>query len=200
MSTRRVLAFQSTAIVLNGNYRGTVVGMAEDAKPSKERGGKILAHPIVVLFLAPLLVIVVGYFVLKWIEGPESDGPPDIRIDAAASLVNPTTDTAAAEYICLVSEEGSAVSLTGWKLADAEGTVNVLPQFSLGPQARVRIHPGGGDERTDTTHDLYGESGASWNNDGDTVTLLDADGTPVDSVSYGNREDGEVRGTCGPRG
>lgn len=135
---------------------------------------------------------------VKGIEGCESDGPPDVRIDVAASLLNPFNDTAAAEYICLVSEEDSAVSLTGWKLTDAEGVVSVLPQFSLAPHAKVRVHPGGGNERADTTHDLYGEAGMSWNNDGDTVTLLDSDGRVVDSASYGNREDGEARGTCGP--
>lgn len=172
--------------------------MAADAKPAKDRGSKMLGHPIVALFLAPLLVLVIGYFVVKWIEGGENEGPPDVRIDIAASRVNPFDDTAAAEYICLVSEEDSAVSLTGWKLTDAEGAVNVLPQLSLAPRARLRVHPGGGDERADTDHDLYGEAGTSWNNDGDTVTLLDSDGGVVDSAAYGNREDGEVRGTCGP--
>lgn len=172
--------------------------MAEEAKPSKERGSKVLGHPIVKLLLAPLLVLVIGYFVVKWIEGCESDGLPDVLIDVAASLVNPFNDTPAAEYICLVNEGDSAVRLTGWKLTDAGGVVNVLPQFSLASHARVRVHPGGGDERADTTHDLYSEAGTSWNNDGDTLTLLDSDGTVVDSASYGNREDGEVRGTCGP--
>lgn len=58
--------------------------MAEEAKPSKERGSKVLGHPIVKLLLAPLLVLVIGYFVVKWIEGCESDDLPDVLIDVAA--------------------------------------------------------------------------------------------------------------------
>ncbi|HEX8752309.1 MAG TPA: lamin tail domain-containing protein [Solirubrobacterales bacterium] len=172
--------------------------MTEKRRRPEGRAGRVLRHPLVALIVAPLLVLAIWYFVSKWLEGPEDGGPPDVRIDLPASLVNPRTDTAAAEYVCLVNEGDGAVSLTGWKLTDAEGVVDVLPQFTLPAHAKVRVHPGGGDERTDTRHDLYGEAGTSWNNEGDTVTLLEPDGTVVDSTSYGSRADGEVRGTCGP--
>ncbi len=152
------------------------------------------------LVLAPLLVVVVGFFVVRGIEGCDEPPPgPDVRIDAAASSVNPEGDEdPAAEYVCLVNEGEEAVSLTGWKLTDAEGIVNSLPQFSLAPRATVRVHPGGGESLADTSHDLYGGKGASWNNGGDTISLFDADGVEVDSRVYPERDDGEVRGTCGP--
>lgn len=169
-----------------------------NAAPQPRQRSRIFGHPIVKYVLAPLLVLLIWYFLLKGIEGCGGDGGPNVRIDVAASMVNPFEDTAAAEYVCLVNEGDSAVSLTGWKLSDAERTVNVLPRFSLAPDAKVRVHPGGGGERADTKHDLFGEAGTSWNNEGDTVTLLDSEGAAVDSVTYGNRDDGEVRGNCGP--
>jgi len=150
--------------------------------------------------LAPLLVVIAGGVVVHVLTGlaeSSKKGPPKVRIDTAASLVHPTDGTdSAAEYVCLVSEEGRAVSLTGWKLADAEGFVNVLPQFLLEPHAKVRVHPGGGDEHADTTHDLYGGQGSSWNDGGDTVTLLNSNYTKIDSQSYSARDPGEVRGAC----
>lgn len=151
--------------------------------------------------IVPLFVAVVGglavYFAIELIR--DDDAPPKVRIDTAASLLNPAgSDDPSGEYVCLVNEEDSAVDLTGWKLTDAEGVVNVLPQLSLGAHATVRVHPGGGDERADTAVDLYGSEGTTWNNGGDTVTLYDADGEEVDSRPYPERDDGEVRGRCGP--
>lgn len=146
-----------------------------------------------------LIVTIVGgialYLIIEAIDG--TDEPPKVRIDTAASLVNPSGyDNPAEEYICLVNEGEDAVELTGWELTDAEGIVNVLPLSSLEPRATVRVHPGGGDERADTASDLYGSEGTTWNNGGDTVTLYDADGAEVDSESFAERDDGEVRGDC----
>ena len=125
--------------------------------------------------------------------------PPRVRIDTEASLINPRgSDQGVGEYVCLVNESGDAVSLTGWKLSDSEGLVNVLSRFSLPPQGSVRVHPGGRPGMADTSHDRYGSRAASWNNSGDTITLLDAEEERVDSQHFGAKDPGEVSGSCGP--
>lgn len=115
---------------------------------------------------------------------PPEPEKPAVRIDAAASLVNPKGDeTAAEEYVCLVNEGASAVDLAGWKLYDSEGVVDELGRIQLPPQGSVRIYGSG--------------KAPHWNNSGDTITLRDAEDERVDSRPYPAREDGEVRGSCG---
>lgn len=116
---------------------------------------------------------------------PAGKEKPAVRIDAAASLVNPKGDeTASEEYVCLVNDGDSPVDLAGWKLYDSEGVVDELGRLRLPPHGSVRIHGGG--------------SAPHWNNSGDTITLRDAEDERVDSQSYPAREDGAVSGTCGP--
>lgn len=123
--------------------------------------------------------------------------PPDVRIDIAASQVNTRGyDNASDEYICLVNKSGGDVDLHGWELRDAEGGVNVLPDFTLASDEQIRVHPGEG-RNTDT--DLYGEGHAAvWNNEGDTITLLDQSGNVIDSQTYGSRQSETVAAGCGP--
>lgn len=118
-------------------------------------------------------------------EGPSTPEKPSVRIDAAASLVNPEGDeTGGAEYVCLVNDGDNSIDLTDWKLYDSEGVVDELGQFQLPPHGSARV---------------YGsEKASSWNNSGDTITLRDAEDEVVDSRSYSAREDGEVSGSCGP--
>lgn len=122
--------------------------------------------------------------------------PPDVRIDIAASQVNPAGyDDASDEYICLVDKSGEDVALLGWELRDAEGAVNVLPDITLSPEQHLRVHPG---EGRNTETDIYGEGHkAVWNNGGDTATLLDENGNVIDSQVYGARESETVAAGCG---
>lgn len=119
-----------------------------------------------------------------------------MRIDVAASQVNTRGyDNASDEYVCLVNKSGGDVDLLGWELRDAEGNVNVLPDVTLASGQQIRIHPGAG-RNTDT--DLYGEGHAAvWNNEGDTITLLDQSGNVIDSQTYGSRPSETVAATCG---
>lgn len=120
---------------------------------------------------------------------------PDVKIDTASSNFNPAGyDRPADEYVCLVNEEDGSVTLTGWELRDAEGTVNVLPHFTLAGGTAVRVHPGRG---SDTRTDLYGTEGNPvWTNGGDSVTLVNEHGETIDSRSYSSTDDGEG-GSCG---
>lgn len=98
-------------------------------------------------------------------------------------------DNKAEEYVCLVSTAGEALELEGWRLMDQKGfegreeTRYRFPEFTLVPQAMVRVHTGCGEA---TTSDLYWckKGFAIWNNDGDTAYLFDAAGNLVAQYAY----------------
>jgi hypothetical protein len=121
---------------------------------------------------------------------------PDIRIDTASSVFNARgDDDPSEEYVCLVNASDQEVDLASWQLREGSGdVVNTFPSYFLAPGAKVRVHPG---EGRDSRRDLFGTSGSPvWTNSGDSVTLVDADGNQIASVSYGEQEEGETAGTC----
>ncbi|WP_435349694.1 lamin tail domain-containing protein [Haloarchaeobius sp. HRN-SO-5] len=87
------------------------------------------------------------------------------------------------EYVVFENTGESTLDLSGWRLEDAAGREYYFPVgFVLAPGARVTVHTG---EGTDTDTDLYwGAGSAVWNNDGDTVILVDDEGTVVVREEY----------------
>jgi len=82
------------------------------------------------------------------------------------------------EVVTVTNAGAAAVNLTGWTITD-EGARNTytFPVFALDAGAGVTVHSGAGNE---TAADLYwGRESPVWNNDGDTATLADANGTTV---------------------
>ncbi len=83
-----------------------------------------------------------------------------------------------AEAVTVTNAGPGTVNLTGWTITD-EGARNTytFPVYVLDAGAGVTVHADAGNE---TTSDLYwGRSSPVWNNDGDTATLMDANGTVV---------------------
>lgn len=89
-----------------------------------------------------------------------------------------------AEWVCFANVGGQAADMTGWVLRDEYGWRYTFPAFSLAPGQTVRVHTGCD---ANTAMDLYWcKDGATavWNNEGDTVFLLDTEGNPVTKYSY----------------
>jgi len=85
------------------------------------------------------------------------------------------------ERVTVTNAEAAAVNLTGWTVTD-EGARNTytFPVFILDAGAGVTVNSGPGN---DTAADLYwGRETGVWNNDGDTATLADANGTVVSTL------------------
>ena len=83
-----------------------------------------------------------------------------------------------AEVVTVTNSGPGAVNLTGWTITD-EGARNTytFPVYILDAGAGVTVHTDAGNE---IASDLYwGRSSPVWNNDGDTATLMDANGTVV---------------------
>lgn len=89
------------------------------------------------------------------------------------------------EYFDLTNKGGTDIAMTGWKVED-EGpnhTYRFPNSYRLAAGATVRIHTGCGSN--DAEHLYWCKGGSAvWNNDGDTVTLIDPDGAVVDTWGY----------------
>jgi hypothetical protein len=96
------------------------------------------------------------------------------------------------EWVKITNTSSKTVKLGGWVLHDASQHRFDFPSFRLKPHAKVKVHSGSGN---DGRANLYWDSTQYiWNNDGDTATLDNANGTKVDSCSY--TESADPRASC----
>jgi micrococcal nuclease len=86
------------------------------------------------------------------------------------------------EYVVLRNRGDEAVSLDGWTVADEAGATYEFGGVGLDSGDRITLHTGSGER--DARHVYWDRNGAVWNNDGDTVTVRDANGTVVARRSY----------------
>ncbi|MEF8828809.1 MAG: lamin tail domain-containing protein [Haloarcula sp.] len=102
-----------------------------------------------------------------------------VRADAAGDDRDNLND----EYVVFRNAGAESLAMGGWTVADESGRTYAFPDgFTLGPDETVTLHTGSG---ADTDTDLYWGSGRPiWNNDGDTVTVTDADNETVLERSY----------------
>ncbi|WP_338728651.1 lamin tail domain-containing protein [Haladaptatus sp. DJG-WS-42] len=86
------------------------------------------------------------------------------------------------EYLVFENTGSEPLSLAGWTVRDEAGKTYTFSELTLDPGATVTLHTGSG---TDSDTDRYWDaSGPVWNNDGDTVTVTDDEGTVVVEVTY----------------
>lgn len=100
--------------------------------------------------------------------------------------VNPDGDDAenlADEYVEFENDGDEQLDLSGYTITDATGTAFDIPDgFTLGANERFRLHTGTGDR---TESDLYwGRNQAVWNNDSDTVVVVDSNANTVLEYTY----------------
>ncbi len=104
-----------------------------------------------------------------------------------------TPDRLNGEFVVIENEGNETVSLAGWSLTDETKTgerrhVYKFPQkVSLATRERAVIHTGPGEDLLEkgqppTWKLHWGRHAFVWNNEGDTASLFDADGSKVDSL------------------
>ena len=109
----------------------------------------------------------------------DPDGPlPDraIRIDGeASSFDSPGSDhdSTYEEYVALRWEGTGRLDLTGWEIRDRARHRYVFGPTTLSSGQLLRLRTGGDPEEDDDNDRHWGRGAAVWNNDGDTVLLLD---------------------------
>jgi endonuclease YncB( thermonuclease family) len=86
------------------------------------------------------------------------------------------------EYVVIQNRGSNAVDITGWSLLDEGNHRYLFPNFVLGPDAKVSVRTGVGQN---TATDLYwGSRTAIWNDTGDTIFIKDTKGRLVLSHVY----------------
>jgi len=114
--------------------------------------------------------------------GTSTDGPlsvADVHYDAAGNDNENLND----EYVVFENTAGSTLALGGWTVSDEAGHTYEFPDgFTLGPGELVTLYTGSGTD--DPTAVYWGQTGAVWNNGGDTVTVRDGNGTVVFRDEY----------------
>ncbi|MFQ5612409.1 MAG: thermonuclease family protein [Anaerolineae bacterium] len=87
------------------------------------------------------------------------------------------------EWVEITNQGAEAVDFRGFTLKDEANNIYTFSNFTLAPEASVRLHSGRG--RDDETTLYWGFSHeAVWNNNGDTAFLRDADGILIDLYAY----------------
>lgn len=88
-----------------------------------------------------------------------------------------------AEYVFIKNLGSSTATLTGYTLRDAQGHVYKFGTYRLGAHQQMVVHTGKG--TNNASHRYWGQSNYIWNNTGDRATLRAANGTTVDTCSWG---------------
>lgn len=169
----------------------------EPEEPGSKREGSSSRAWKLVVGLGVVLGILVSVKAL-WPHGGTTK-PPDVRIDVRASLLNPKDGDPSSEYVCLVNGDGEAVQLAGWRLRDFKEHSLELGAFLLEPESGVKVYTGSAPQSAHgQAGSLFGGYGRPiWNDEGDTIELVDAAGRRVDETSYGERHEGESPEPCG---
>ena len=103
---------------------------------------------------------------------------PTIHEDAAGDDRMNLND----EYIVIKNNEDTPINTSGWSVSDDSGKTYALPNRTIEPQNSVTIRTGAGE---DTAKTLYWNSSSPvWNNNGDTVTVGDENGSVVAQRAY----------------
>ncbi|MHB9858705.1 lamin tail domain-containing protein [Streptomyces sp. YIM S03343] len=107
-----------------------------------------------------------------WFDSPGSDTGSNTSLNG--------------EWVQIRNTGGSAISLKGWVLKDAQNHRYVFRDVKIGAGKYMKVHTGKG---SDTASNKYQNRGAYvWNNTSDTATLTKASGSKVDSCSWTTRD------------
>lgn len=139
--------------------------------------------------IAAAVSAVAAALVVSMALAAPADAAGGIRI-TGAQYDSPGKDTGSNtslndEWVRLKNTSGHRITLTGWRLHD-RGVDHryVFPSFTLAAGDTVRIHTGHG---SNTKHNLYWRLGwYVWNNTGDKAYLNNANGTRIDTCTWGD--------------
>jgi micrococcal nuclease len=87
------------------------------------------------------------------------------------------------EYVVFRNSGEESLDISGWTVSDAADHTYTFPEGTVvEPGSELTLRTGSGSDTEETVY--WGAGGAVWNNDGDVVTVRDADGSVVVRKSY----------------
>lgn len=87
------------------------------------------------------------------------------------------------EYVCIVNESNQEVELGGWSIHDEYGWTFQFPPIIFDVNSVIQIYTGCGENSSTKLYWCKDET-AIWNNDGDCVYIVDADGLEKSKYCY----------------
>ena len=106
-----------------------------------------------------------------------------LRVRVVADAPGNDNENRNGEFVVFENVEDDPRSVGNWTVADEAGRTYAFPANATIPATgSVRLYSGSG--TSNATAYFWGADGAVWNNDGDTVTVRDANGTVVVQRSY----------------
>lgn len=94
------------------------------------------------------------------------------------ALPNPSGKDTAGEWIGIFNDGEASVNLSGWSLKDTSGKKFIFGNQTVLPNQELKLP--------------YSATRINLNNDGDTITLYDAEGQKIDELSYGQVGEEEI--------
>lgn len=107
---------------------------------------------------------------------------PEIEIVANSSTAASTSSSQTPEHVVLVNREFEPVELDGWVLSDPASSYE-FSDVTLEPGERLHIYTGPESEVEGSEPAVF-DTGISWNDDGDVVTLENGEGKQISRESY----------------
>lgn len=107
----------------------------------------------------------------------------DIIFNEIMADPSPSAGLLEYEYIELYNRSDRVLQLAGWKISDTR-TSALLPPVSLSPGEYALLVPAGNEFQNNGGVFIELQGWPTLNNDGDTLTLVTADGIRVDSIAY----------------
>jgi micrococcal nuclease len=92
-----------------------------------------------------------------------------------------------AEYVRIANVSGAPQSLKGYALLNRKGQRFFFRQVVVPAGYTIMVHSGSGEPRLDPAKQLqlyWNRRFPAWSNRGDTATLMDPRGNPIDAVTY----------------
>jgi poly(U)-specific endoribonuclease len=102
--------------------------------------------------------------------GPQVGSDEDSPVRIIAALINPEGHDPGQETVTLINTGSTQVSLTDWRIEDRNGKAQALSGLSIGGGDTVRV--------------TLDPTGAQLSNKGDQISLVDAAGRVVHTVTY----------------
>ena len=109
-----------------------------------------------------------------------------ILVDPGCSQFNAPgndNDNKNGEYVCIVNESNRMVELGGWSIHDEYGWTYQIPPINFEANSIIQIYTGCGENSNEALYWCKDET-AVWNNDGDCVYIIDADGSEKNKYCY----------------
>jgi hypothetical protein len=168
-----------TDVDLNAVIPGSVTNMPGTHPVTVRNPGGVISNAVPFTVLAPI-----------GINEYLADPPDGLAGDANGDGVRDSADD---EFVEIMNRTDAAVDVGGFTISDADGQRFVFPPGTLVPSGEVAVVFGGGHPQSEFGNAganglVFASHGLSLNNTGDTITLKDSFGAPLESVTFGSGE------------